>query len=431
MSAGGGAVTPVGERIHRLRTARGMSQRELAEPGYTAAFVSSVEAGKRTASVEALEYFAQRLGVGVDELRTGRAADQGLRLELALAQAEAQGSAAAFADLLAVEGLTDEQRAWCHVGLGHAALAAAESAGPVGPGSAGAASADLFEAAARFEAADQYLIGAPPHHRAHVTVGRAAVLRQQGDARYAVYLLTEARDELTRTGYPDPSALLALHVSLAVAHSDLGDDVQAADAAESALLLAAGPRPTAVARGHLETARTLLAAGALPAAAVALAQARQAFREAALHSQLAWCHRARGLRRGRVRDREGALADLAVAEQLFAESGQDERRVDTALELAELRLAMGIAEPELPDAHNPVQQARADRLRALMAGAAEAKERYLVAAIAGFRERGPRPELARAVNELADLLEAEGRGEEALRVLRAGLADVQRLNSQT
>lgn len=425
MSAGGDAVTPVGERIHRLRTERGMSQRELAEPGYTAAFVSSVEAGKRTASVEALEYFAQRLGVGVDELRTGRAADRGLRLELALAQAEAQAAVAGFADLLGAEGLTDEQRAWCHLGLGHAALAAAETAG------AATASADLSDAAAQFEAADRHLAGAPPHHRAHVTVGRAAVLRRQGDARYAVYLLTEARDELTRTGYPDPSALLALHVSLAVAHSDLGDDVQAADAAESALLLAAGPRPTAVARGHLETARTLLAAGTLPAAAVALAQARQAFREAALHSQLAWCHRARGLRRGRVRDREGALADLAVAEQLFAESGQDERRVDTALELAELRLAMGIAEPELPDAHNAVQQARADRLRALMAGEAEAKERYLVAAIAGFRERGPRPELARAVNELADLLESAGRGEEGLRVLRAGLADVQRLNSQT
>lgn len=402
-----------------------MSQRELAEPGYTSAFVSSVEAGKRTASVEALEYFAERLGVSVDELRTGRAADRGLRLELALAQAEAEAAVAGFVDLLGAEGLSDEQRGWCHVGLGHAALSAADAAG------AAVASAALADAAAQFETAGHHLTGAPPHHRAHVTVGRAAVLRQQGDARYAVYLLTEARDELTRTGYADPSALLALHVHLAVAHSDLGDDVQAADAAESALLLASGPRHTAVGRGYLDTARTLLAAGALAAAAVALAQARQAYREAALYPKLAWCHRARGLRRGRVHDREGALADLAVAERLFAESGQDERRVDTALELAELRLAMGIAEPELPEAQNAVQQARADRLRALMAVEASEQERYLVAAIGGFRARGPRPELARAVNELADLLESAGRGEEALRVLRAGLADVQRLNSQT
>ncbi|NUR27454.1 MAG: hypothetical protein HOV83_16680, partial [Catenulispora sp.] len=274
---------------------------------------------------------------------------------------------------------------------------------------------------------------APPHHRAHATVGRAAALRHQRDARYAVYLHTEARDELTRTGHPDPSALLALHVHLAVAHSDLGDDVQAADAAETALALAAGPRPTAVAQGHLATARTLLDSGdatALPEAAIALAQARQALREAALHSKLAWCHRARGLRRGRTGDREGALADLAVAERLFADSGQDERRVDTALELAELRLAMGIAEPELPAAHNRVQQARADRLRARMAVGVPEAERFLVDAIDGFRTRGPRPELARAVNELADLLESAGRGDEALRVLRAGLADVQRLNSQ-
>ncbi|MFD0637534.1 hypothetical protein ACFQ9X_44195 [Catenulispora yoronensis] len=139
----------------------------------------------------------------------------------------------------------------------------------------------------------------------------------------------------------------------------------------------------------------------------------------------------RGLRRKRDWDREGALTDLTMAERLFAESGQDDRRVDTALELAELRLAMGIAEPDLPVAGNPVQQARADRLRALMASDGVAKEQFLVAAIGGFRDRGPRPELARAVNELADLLEAAGRGDEALRVLRAGLADVQRLNSQT
>jgi hypothetical protein len=402
-----------------------MSQRELAEPRYTAAFVSSVEAGKRTASVEALEYFAERLGVGVDELRTGRAADRGLRLELALAEAEAEagadagGAASVFRELLHTEGLSAAQRAWCHIGLGHAALAAA----------------DLADATSHFEAADHLFTtaGVPPHHRAHATVGRAAALRHQRDARYAVYLLTEARDELTRTGHPDPSALLALHVHLAVAHSDLGDDVQAADAAETALALAAGPRPTAVAQGHLATARTLLDTGdaaALPEAAIALAQARQALREAALHSKLAWCHRARGLRRGRDGAREGALADLATAERLFAESGQDERRVDTALELAELRLAMGIAEPELPVARNTVQQARCDRLRALMTADPSAREHHLSAAIAGFREGGPRPELARAVNELADLLESAGREAEALRVLRLGLADVQRLNSQ-
>jgi transcriptional regulator with XRE-family HTH domain len=395
-----------------------MSQRELAEPGYTAAFVSSVEAGKRTASVEALEYFAQRLGVGVDELRTGRAADRTLRLELALVLAEAAGAVSGFVELLADEGLSDEQRGWCHIGLGHAALAHGDPA----------------DALSHFDAADRHLAGTPPHHRAHATVGRAAVLREQGDARYAVYLLTETRDELTRSGYPDPSALLALHVHLAVAHSDLGDDVQAADAAESALALASGPRgaTVAVAQGHLDTGRTLLGAGRLGEAAVAVAMARQVYREAALHPKLAWCHRARGLRRGRGRghDREGALADLAIAERLFAESGQEERRVDTALELAELRLTMGIAEVELPAAQNAVQQARADRLRALMAGEVGEKERFLVAAMEGFRVRGPRPELARVVNELADLLEDEGRGEEALRVLRGGLSDVQRLNSQ-
>src|SRR5947208_4134165 len=49
-----------------------MTQKDLAEPSYTAAYVSTIEAGKRIPSQDANNHFAARLGIDPDELYTGR-----------------------------------------------------------------------------------------------------------------------------------------------------------------------------------------------------------------------------------------------------------------------------------------------------------------------------------------------------------------------
>ena len=77
----------LGTRMRRLRLARGMTQKELADPKYSYAYVSTIEAGRRTPSREAIEHFATRLGVTPDELVTGRPADLEARLELSLQEA--------------------------------------------------------------------------------------------------------------------------------------------------------------------------------------------------------------------------------------------------------------------------------------------------------------------------------------------------------
>jgi ribosome-binding protein aMBF1 (putative translation factor) len=66
-----GAET-VGERIRRLREERGLSQRELAEPGVSYAYVSRLEAGDRRASLQALRKLAAKLGVTPLYLEVGR-----------------------------------------------------------------------------------------------------------------------------------------------------------------------------------------------------------------------------------------------------------------------------------------------------------------------------------------------------------------------
>jgi transcriptional regulator with XRE-family HTH domain len=62
----------VGERIRRLREERGLSQRELAEPGVSYAYLSRLEAGQRVPSERALRKTAAKLGVTPLYLEVGR-----------------------------------------------------------------------------------------------------------------------------------------------------------------------------------------------------------------------------------------------------------------------------------------------------------------------------------------------------------------------
>jgi len=61
----------IGDRIRRLRMEQGLSQRQLATTGVSYAYISRLEAGKRTPSVKALRKLAERLGVTADYLETG------------------------------------------------------------------------------------------------------------------------------------------------------------------------------------------------------------------------------------------------------------------------------------------------------------------------------------------------------------------------
>jgi transcriptional regulator with XRE-family HTH domain len=78
----------VGQRIRRLRLNRGLSQRELAGPGVSYAYISRIEGGQRQPSLKALRYLASRLGVHADYLEDGRAIPASKERELRLADAE-------------------------------------------------------------------------------------------------------------------------------------------------------------------------------------------------------------------------------------------------------------------------------------------------------------------------------------------------------
>jgi transcriptional regulator with XRE-family HTH domain len=61
----------IGQRLQRLRMERGLSQRELGEPGVSYAYISRIEAGARQPSEKALRALAPKLGVTALYLETG------------------------------------------------------------------------------------------------------------------------------------------------------------------------------------------------------------------------------------------------------------------------------------------------------------------------------------------------------------------------
>ncbi|MEU9510624.1 helix-turn-helix transcriptional regulator [Micromonospora sp. NPDC048170] len=424
-----GTADGLGVRLQRLRAARGLTQRALAEPRYTAAYVSAVEGGRRVPSADAVAHFAERLGVTPADLTTGRSPADVVRLRLRLVGADLAGS-------------TDEASAVCR----EVAVAAAELDDRVLEararlGLAGVAlhSDDSAAASAEVDRAEALLAGAAGHVRAEAAAGRAAVVYHAGDPRYARYLLTEARDALTRDGFPDPSTLLTLHAELALCHVALGEEEAAAEAAGQALALAVLAEPARVAHLHLTVAGSLLASGRTAEAAVAAEQARQAARQVAMRVQLACCHRARGQGRRAAGDLAGALADLATAHTALADTGHPTLALEIGVELAEVYHALGQPERaeallcDATDLGDDAVLARANRVRGLLrddAGDRPGAERHLRAAADGYRAAGRRRELAAVVLLLAQRLDQWGRPGDALDLLRDGLHQVERLGER-
>lgn len=84
----GDAQETIGQRLRRLRTERGFSQRDLSSPGVSYAYISRIEAGARQPSVKALRMLARKLAVSPDYLETGHELRDSDQRELRLSELE-------------------------------------------------------------------------------------------------------------------------------------------------------------------------------------------------------------------------------------------------------------------------------------------------------------------------------------------------------
>ncbi|MFF9376093.1 tetratricopeptide repeat protein [Streptomyces griseoluteus] len=418
----------VGRRVQRLRAERGMTQKQLAEPAYTPAYISTVEAGRVRASDDALRHIADRLGVTYDELASGRPAGlvTALRLRLTgaqrlLADGRAEEAAERYAALLA--------EAEDH-GLGHERAAAL-----MGLGECALESGELRSAHDHFEQAEELLSGETLPVRVPAVRGRAVAHYLAGELRYAVYLLESALDELNRGGLHDPDALLHLYTAVIGPYMDMGAHARAAQAAEFALALA--PRaadPALIARMHRSVARTLLAEGRHAEADASLAKAAGLYRQLRLRTELANCHWMRGYVHAQAGELDRAEEELRQALEMLAETRAALYRSQAAVELADVLHRRGrpaeaaaLLDGVLGDfssERGAVHAAAAHRLLGIIAEDADetdSAEEHYVRALSLLERAGAAGDLADLCRLLGDLLRRTGRTEAALDAYRTGL----------
>ncbi len=301
----------LGTRLRRLRRGRGLTQRQLGAPRYTHAYISTIEAGRRRPSREALEHLASNLGVDVEELLTGRSPDVEPRLRLNLQEAriavsegrfdEADGKLGQIArearryELPRLEAKTEEIR-----GLWLQRVGRPE---------------DALE---RYQRADELLQDEPPTARADAVDGKATCFAALGDVRYAIFLLESLLDEIERAGLKDPDALGRVHAGLTYFYLDLGLMRKAAgSAAELERLLPRVSDPARIAQMHMNVARQYLSAGHVEDATVSLQRAEDAYRQLGLLTEMGGAHLARGYVLSREEDLEGARRELEEARAIF------------------------------------------------------------------------------------------------------------------
>lgn len=308
----------LGTRLRQLRLERGLTQSELAEPHYSYAYVSSIEAGRRTPSPKALEHFASKLEVDPTELATGRSPAR--ELELIADYLKARSLIASGSESNRTEAgrllrsLAKKARdiaahdieAKCRLGL---ALAAE-------------ANSDLSLALAFYEQTEKAPGEIAVSTRADATAGRARVLQSQGQTTYAAFLLREALARLDHAGLTDPAALVRLHTSLVAAYFDEGLVDMAIESAEIAVALA--PRvkdPERLADLYLNYGIALTFMGRRKEAYVKLAEAERWFNELGREIDAADVRLVRGIGlRNQGRHGEAAEA-LRAAHDVFVRAG--------------------------------------------------------------------------------------------------------------
>jgi tetratricopeptide (TPR) repeat protein len=408
---------------------RGLTQRALAEPNYTHAYVSTIEAERRHPSPAALAHFAAKLGVEVDELLTGRPPDLAARLELELQEARVALSAGRSAEAdEAFQRIAREARRFLLPTL----QARAEEARGLTAERAG----QPERALEHYGRAEQLLGGAPATSIAGCVAGRARCHGILGDLRYAVHILEDYLGTLERDGLMDPTALLTADASLVGAYLDAGLYRQASDAAGRALSIAPEVEdPERLAVMNMNVARALLEGRQGADAVDSLRRAADLFAQIELRTEMAAAHLARGSALGRSDDPASGRADLLRARSVYAETGMlvDEARAVTELgrieyvtgeraeAIALLKEAMGLATDD------DVALAFATRELGISIGEQdpETSERHLRAAIDLLERCDRAMDAAETYRALGDLLSGLGDTGRACGAYRSGLAFVE------
>jgi tetratricopeptide (TPR) repeat protein len=265
----GSTSESVGARLKRLRLQHGLSQRDLSSPGVSYAYISRIEAGARTPSVKALRKLAQKLGVSVEYLETGRDIREVDDRELRLADAELELRLAETSnepELKLKEILREAE--------GAGDIASAQRA-RIALGLAAAQRGSHLEAVERLEAVVAAENHAPaPHMRPDLYTTLGQSYAALGAPERAVILFERCLERIQEMVPNDSSAQIRYATFLSYALTDAGHYERAAEVVRDALSRAEGETdPYTRVRLYWSLARVAAIEGR---SAEALAQIRRA-----------------------------------------------------------------------------------------------------------------------------------------------------------
>ena len=420
-------------RLKQARLAAGMTQAQLAEPMYTHAYVSTLEAGRRQPSPTAAKHFAQKLGMDVDELLTGRPPHLAASLRLNLQEARVALSRGEYdeTDRVAEKAVRDAKKYRLvrlqAAGLELLALAAERRS-------------RLAAAHELYQEIEELLREEPLTAIADARAGRIRCLHMDGDPRYAIYLGESLLEQMRQKRIDDPAARVRVMAPMTQAYFETGMRRQASAIAEELLRLA--PRvndPFNLAVMHMNVSRVLMQDGHVADADESLRRAEDYFRTLDLQTELGRAHLARGyllLQDGRLDEAEEELTSaLEVFEltsskvdegRVYAELGRLSRlRGDVGEAMERLRNASGL----LKDAKDASEQAIVYREMgvALADSDPDTAQKNLRKAIVLFNKIDDVVEGAKTYRLLGEFLEVEAEAEAAKTAYLEGLRLLERM----
>jgi tetratricopeptide (TPR) repeat protein len=406
----------VGRRLREAREAAGLSQRQLSFPGCSPAYLSRIEAGDRAPSLQLMRELASRLGVTEDYLAYGRVKEQRLDALLEAEVALRMDDQERAAELYQAEVESDEPRRSSSAleGLGQLAFRTGDLGETI----------DLLEQAKARRPED-----AGPSWALDATLGRAYAL--SGDLEASIALLGRSLEAAQET--QDLIEEVRFAVLLSAALSDAGRLADAEDAVSNVLARAEElSDPLARIRLYWAECRLHLAA---ERPAVAERYARKVIELLELTEDSFNLSRAYRLMAGIELQRGRPQEALELVEKAQATVGQTGNEAEWAVnrlvqaqalaalgeldEAAQLAMSLGDAIAERPEETGQSYAV----LAATFAGAgdtARAIELYELAC--EFLEGTPSRFLVTAYAELAELLDAAGKRDEAMEVLRKAVA---------
>lgn len=406
--------TGLSERLRHLRRERGLTQQEVAEPVYSAAYVSHLEAGKRSPSEQAIEHLARKLGVTSEELTSG------------------------VPSSFEPDAVMRLQEGWRAVYLGHyddaekSFRAVAKDAKQLGRETIGARAivGQAWVAERRGQTADALelfsgaLVGferaASLPARVEAVAGIARCHQMAGNARLAAHVLENYLLEMESHNTPDPAALMRIYASLVWPYMELGLHDKAGEVAQKALRLQTHVEaPEEIAGMHLNVARVLLNENRPDAALESLRKAEEIYVELNWRTEIARAQTNRGMVYLAGEEFVAARDELRSALATFKDVGFVRGEARTLNELARLERLLGHPDAAedlarqalqlLSDMEAVPELALAHRELALSLRTTKPKDaqKHFRHAIALYGECGERLNAADTHRLLGDLLKAE------------------------